>query len=102
MSFGETATLEIPGGLEGPEEDGLLKRAGGTERVAESGFEIGERVFLAGRMMSPRAVRPWRVAFCDEDALPCSVLGPVESWALARLASICAGVDMIGDGSFFG
>jgi hypothetical protein len=34
-----------------------------------------------------RAVRPWRIAFCDERCLPASVRGPVECWALERLIS---------------
>jgi len=32
-------------------------------------------------------VRPWRKAFNEERFFPSSVRGPVESWALARLAA---------------
>jgi hypothetical protein len=35
--------------------------------------------------------------FLEEAALPASVRGPVEAWALAALAVICAGVDIPGD-----
>ena len=38
-----------------------------------------------------REQSPWTRAFCEEWALPSSVMGPVERRALARLASICAG-----------
>ncbi len=34
----------------------------------------------------------WRRAFCEEACLPSSVMGPVERFALARLAWICFSV----------
>ena len=37
-------------------------------------------------------VQPWRKLLREEMALPSSVLWPVESWALARLAACCAEV----------
>src|SRR5262249_33726085 len=47
-----------------------------------------------GRMMNPLAVSPCLVAFWEDAALPSGVRGPVECWALARLASICAEDDI--------
>src|SRR5882724_6300651 len=47
-----------------------------------------------GRMMSPLAVRECLVALREEAARPASVLGPVESCALERLAANCFSVAM--------
>jgi hypothetical protein len=41
--------------------------------------------------MGVREVRPWEIALREEVDLPSGVAGPVENWALARLASRLAG-----------
>jgi hypothetical protein len=43
---------------------------------------------------------PWRVAFWEEAALPSGVFGQVERFALARLAVICLGLPLRGNGSW--
>src|SRR4051794_40471911 len=46
-------------------------------------------------------VSPWRKLFWEEIALPASVVGPVESWALARLASSLGFETCSGEGVVF-
>src|SRR4051812_42397429 len=41
--------------------------------------------------------RPWRVLFSAEAAFPASLVGPVESLAFSRLASIWDSVDTLGN-----
>jgi len=41
-----------------------------------------------------RPVRPVLTALRETLALPASLVGPVEDWALRRLALICAGEDI--------
>ena len=45
-------------------------------------------------MSAFRLVRPCLVEFWLTVDFPASVRGPVECWALARLAAICAAVDI--------
>jgi hypothetical protein len=40
-------------------------------------------------------VNPWLRRLAEDLALPSAEVGPVDFWALARLAAICAGVDMM-------
>src|SRR5579862_667825 len=61
---------------------GLRLRTKSSQKRSKTSRSVGVRTLIW-------PVMPWRTALRLERALPCSVLGPVESWQLRRLASIC-------------
>ena len=89
------AAAETPGGVDDFSGKSFLDGAFGREFGLEAVAEFRVEVLFAGMDEVAAGVEAGSAELRAARALPRAVAGPVEDWALRRLAAIWAAVDMV-------